>query len=146
MRRSVDAPIEKRCHAAEADGGASLSVLEACFLYDSPCERLKNTNIGKNSICTLPGRFELYQLIYVLTATISLLLSAIQLLMLIRAIMSWFPIDEDSVFLRFVFLATEPVIMPVRLFMNRLGLFEGMPIDMSFFITFMLLSILLAFI
>jgi uncharacterized protein YggT (Ycf19 family) len=37
---------------------------------------------------------------------------------------------------------TEPVIMPVRAVINRLGLFEGLPIDMSFLITFMLLSVL----
>ncbi len=87
----------------------------------------------------------MYQLIYVITATISLLLSGIQLLMLIRAILSWFPVNEDSNFLRFVYMTTEPVILPVRLLLDRFGLFEGMPIDMAFFITFILLSMLRMF-
>ena len=88
----------------------------------------------------------MYQLIYVITATLSLMISALQLLMLIRAIMSWFPVDEDSAFMRFVFMATEPVIMPVRLLFSHFGWFEGLPIDMSFFVTFLLLSILGMFI
>lgn len=87
----------------------------------------------------------MFQLIYVITQTVSVLLSAVQLLMLIRAIMSWFPVDEDSAFLRFVYAMTEPIILPLRLLFERFGWFEGMPIDMPFFITFMLLSFLRLF-
>lgn len=84
-------------------------------------------------------------MIYVITQTVSVLLSAVQLLMLIRAIMSWFPVDEDSAFLRFVYTTTEPIILPLRLLFERFGWFEGMPIDMPFFVTFMLLSFLSMF-
>jgi len=88
------------------------------------------------------GEINLYQLVYVITVTLSLLVSAIQLFMLVRAIMSWFPMDDDNAFVRFVYYVTEPVIAPVRYLLERFGLFEGFPIDMSFFITFILLSIL----
>ena len=84
----------------------------------------------------------MHQLVYVITAMLSLLLSTNQLLMLIRAILSWFPMEEDSNLIRFIYMATEPVILPVRSLLDRFGLFEGMPIDMSFFITFMLISII----
>ena len=87
----------------------------------------------------------MYQLFYVIATTLSVLLSAIQLLMLARAILSWFPIDEDSTLICFITMATEPVIMPVRYLLDRLGLFEGMPIDMAFFITFILLSVIRMF-
>lgn len=87
----------------------------------------------------------MYQLYYVVATTLSVLLSAIQLLMLVRAIMSWLPMDEDSTLVRFITMATEPVIMPVRYLLDRFGLFEGMPIDMSFFITFMLISVIRMF-
>lgn len=87
----------------------------------------------------------MYQLVYVITATLSLILAAVQLLMVIRAVTSWFPIDEDNAFMRFVYFVTEPVIMPVRAILDHFGLFEGFPIDMSFFITFMLLSVLSMF-
>lgn len=87
----------------------------------------------------------MHSLIYLVTATLSFLLSALQFLMLARAILSWFPVSEDNVIVNFLYAVTEPVIMPVRALLERLGWFEGLPIDMSFFFTFMLLSILQMF-
>ena len=84
----------------------------------------------------------MYQIYYVLSATVSYLITAIQFLMFARAILSWLPIDDDNPIVSFLYGVTEPVIMPVRAVLDRLGLFEGMPIDMSFFITFILLSVL----
>ncbi|MBQ4354711.1 MAG: YggT family protein [Clostridia bacterium] len=74
--------------------------------------------------------------------TVRVLLAAIQFLMMARAIISWLPLDEDNPIVTFLYTVTEPVIAPVRAVIDRLGLFEGMPIDMSFLITFILLSIL----
>ena len=84
----------------------------------------------------------MYQVLYVIATTVSYLLTVIQFLMFARAILSWLPIDEDNPIVNFLYAVTEPVIMPVRVVIERLGWFEGMPIDMSFFITFILLSIL----
>lgn len=84
----------------------------------------------------------MYPIFYVLTVTVRYLITAIQLLMFARAILSWLPVDEDNPIVNFLYAVTEPVIMPVRAVMERFGWFEGMPIDMSFFITFLLLSIL----
>ena len=81
-------------------------------------------------------------LLYIIQMTLSVLLGALELLMLGRAILSWFPIEEDSPLVRFLHMMTEPVIYPVRMLMERLGLFQGLPIDMSFFFTFILISIL----
>lgn len=80
--------------------------------------------------------------LYVITATLRFLISAIQFLMLARAIISWLPIEEDNPIVTFLYAVTEPVIYPVRCIIERFGWFEGMPIDMSFFFTFILLSIL----
>ena len=84
----------------------------------------------------------LYPLLYVVSATLRFLVAVIQFLMLARAIISWLPFEEDHPIVTFLIAVTEPVIMPVRAVVERLGLFEGLPIDMSFFITFILLSIL----
>lgn len=62
--------------------------------------------------------------------------------MLARAIISWLPVDEDNPIVSFLYAVTEPVVAPVRTLIERFGWFEGLPIDMSFMITFMLLSIL----
>ena len=64
--------------------------------------------------------------------------------MLARALVSWLPIEEGSPIENFLIAVTEPVIMPVRALFENLGWFEGLPIDMSFFVTFILLSILSA--
>ena len=84
----------------------------------------------------------MYQIYYVLSATVSYLITAVQFLMFARAILSWLPIDEDNPIVNFLYAVTEPVIMPVRAVIEKFGWFEGMPIDMSFFITFLLLSVL----
>ncbi|MBR5445475.1 MAG: YggT family protein [Clostridia bacterium] len=74
--------------------------------------------------------------------TLSVLLSALEFLMLARAILSWFPMNEDNPLPRFLHAVTEPVIAPVRALLEQLNLFQGLPIDMSFFFTFILISIL----
>lgn len=84
----------------------------------------------------------MYTLLYILSSTLSLLLSILELLMLGRAILSWFPIDEDSALVQFLYGITEPVIYPVRMLLERFDLFQGLPIDMAFFFTFILINIL----
>ncbi len=84
----------------------------------------------------------MYQILYVISATVRYLIAAIQFLMFGRAILSWIPMDDDNPIENFLYAVTEPVIMPVRSVIERFGWFEGMPIDMSFFITFLLLSVL----
>ncbi len=77
--------------------------------------------------------------------TVHYALVALELLMLGRAIVSWLPLEEDSPVENFLISVTEPVIYPVRALCERFGWFEGLPIDMSFFLTFILLSVLTAF-
>ena len=84
----------------------------------------------------------MYQFVYVIVSTVRIIIAVLQFLMLARAILSWLPIEDDNPIVSFLYGVTEPVIMPVRVVLDRLGLFEGMPIDMSFFITFILLSVL----
>ncbi len=80
--------------------------------------------------------------IYVITEFVDLLLGAILLFMFIRAVMSLFPIGEDSAVAAFIFSVTEPVILPIRTLFSALGLFEGFPIDISFFVSVLLLSLI----
>ncbi len=85
-------------------------------------------------------------LFYILRMTLRILISGLEMLMLIRAVLSWFPIDEDSALLRFLYAVTEPVIYPIRALLDRLGWFQDFPLDISFFLTFVLLSVLRMFI
>lgn len=84
----------------------------------------------------------MYQVLYVVSTTVRIIIIVLELLMMARAIVSWLPIDEDNPIVNFLYAVTEPVIIPVRSVIDYFGWFQGMPIDMSFFITFILLSIL----
>ncbi len=65
------------------------------------------------------------------------------LLLLIRALLPFLTfIDEDSAFSDFIYAVTEPVLMPVRALLDRFGIGEGIPIDISFIVTYLLLSLL----
>ena len=84
------------------------------------------------------------QIAYVLMATVRVLLVVLEILMLGRAVISWLPIPEDSPLENFLYAVTEPVITPARALCERFGWFEEVPIDMPFFLTFILLSVLTA--
>ena len=74
--------------------------------------------------------------------TVGLLITAMQFLMMLRAIVSWLPIDEDSNLVNFLYAMTEPLIVPIRSLLSRFEGLDDMPIDISFFIAFMLLSVI----
>ena len=79
---------------------------------------------------------------YVLVSTLSLLIEVLFVLMFIRAIFSWFPTESPGKLQLIIYHMTEPVIAPVRKFLWRMGWFQGLPIDMSFMVTYLLLGLL----
>ena len=107
------------------------------------------SNAARMPICgifiiLLPTRKEisLNILFYFLSTLAFWMISLIQTMMTIRAIMSWFFMPEESGILRFLIVATEPFIIPVRALLHRIDAIAAMPIDISFLITFILLSVL----
>ena len=80
----------------------------------------------------------------VVRGTVCVLLSAIQLAMMARAILSWFPMESNKI-THFLDVVTEPVVYPVRKLFEKMNWFQNIPLDMSFMATFMILSILLLF-
>lgn len=81
-------------------------------------------------------------LIYVLRVTAVVLLDTVMLAMFFRAICSWFMAEGRLI--DFLYMITEPFILPVRMLLDRFELFQSLPIDLSFFITYLLLSIISA--
>ena len=73
--------------------------------------------------------------------TVHALLGVVQLCMLVRAILSWFPVREDHPIATFTCMVTEPVIRPIRALFERMHWFENMPIDMSFLVAYLLLTV-----
>ena len=82
------------------------------------------------------------QITYLIANVAYLFVAALQLLMFIRAILSWIPLMEENAFTIFVYQITETVIYPVRCILDRFEFIAALPIDLSFFVTFVLLSVL----
>lgn len=78
-------------------------------------------------------------LLEILRGTVSLVITVLDSAMFVRAIMSWLPFGEGK-FSDFLYALTEPLILPVRLLFNKMGWNTDLPIDIPFFITFLLLS------
>lgn len=83
------------------------------------------------------------RLFLVLTVNfVDLVLGAVLFAMLVRAILSLVMMGEENKLTMLLFYFTEPFILPVRRILERLGLFQGMPIDVSFFLTTVILGMI----
>lgn len=80
--------------------------------------------------------------IYVFTGFVRLFLAVLEMLMIVRMLLSWMPVDDDSPVANFVFAMTEPLILPVRIVLERSAAVQALPIDLSFFVAFVLLGII----
>ncbi|MBQ9151904.1 MAG: YggT family protein [Clostridia bacterium] len=78
--------------------------------------------------------------LYVIVQCVLIFIDVLSLAMLVRAILSWFTMGEQTKIGAFLYVVTEPVILPIRALCNRFGWFQGLPLDMPFFITVVLLS------
>lgn len=77
---------------------------------------------------------------YVLVQCLVIFIDILSVAMLVRAILSWFTMGEQTKIGAFLYVVTEPVILPVRALCNLFGWFRGLPMDMPFLITMVLLS------
>lgn len=77
---------------------------------------------------------------YFLFDIVSTLIRILQFMMFARAIFSWFPQMQGSGIAEFLYMATEPIIMPLRTLFNRIPSVRMMPIDLAFFCTFIVLE------
>ena len=81
----------------------------------------------------------------IIAATIYAFIGILQFVMLIRAVLSWFPSTQSSMISQFCILVTEPFIAPVRFMLSHFSFMQGLPFDLSFLVTFILLSLLESF-
>ena len=87
-------------------------------------------------------------LLYLIAKVVSILLALELDAMLLRAILSWFDTGRGgfiSALTGILTMVTEPIILPVRFLLSRIPAASNLPIDLSFFITFILLSLLQVF-
>ena len=79
--------------------------------------------------------------IYVLVNFVIIFIKIISFAMTIRAILSWI-VDGDGPFIRFLYVLTEPAIMPVRKLLYKMNWLQGSPIDFSYMLTFVVLFVI----
>ena len=78
--------------------------------------------------------------LYLIIRFIVIFLDIVSLAMLGRAILSWFPSDGPTRIGSFLYVVTEPFIIPIRALCGRFGWFRGVPLDMPFLLTMVSLS------
>ena len=67
-----------------------------------------------------------------------LFLKVLSFAMALRAVLSWF-FESDGKFFRFLYVFTEPAIMPIRKLFVKMNWFQDSPIDVSFIFAFLAL-------
>ena len=83
----------------------------------------------------------LYPAYYVLVSFAVMFIDVLTLAMTVRAILSWF-FDGDGVIIRFLYVFTEPALMPLRKLFYKMNWFQDVPIDLSFTFTFIALFLI----
>ena len=86
----------------------------------------------------------LYPLIFVLVNFVVIFIELLSLAMSARAITSWF-FDTDGKFIRFLYVFTEPAIMPIRKIFYKMNWFQDTPIDMAYIATYIVLLLIEVF-
>ena len=79
--------------------------------------------------------------IYVLVNFVLIFIEVLSFAMLIRAVLSWFT-DGSGGFSRFLYVLTEPAIMPIRKLLVKMNWLQDSPIDFSFTFTYLALMLI----
>ncbi|MBR5527695.1 MAG: YggT family protein [Clostridia bacterium] len=69
-----------------------------------------------------------------------IVIRAAEFLMLLRALLSWFPTPAGIIDI--LYTLTEPIITPMRLLFDRLDINPPIPFDLPFLFTFICISLL----
>jgi YggT family protein len=67
---------------------------------------------------------------------LSLLLQVLSIAVLVRVLLTWFPIDQSNPIIKLLFEVTEPVLAPFRRVIPRIGMFDLSPIAAMLVIQF----------
>ena len=82
--------------------------------------------------------------LYVIARVVQICLGLLSTAMFLRAILSWFIQDPESKVMLFLAMVTEPFVIPVRMLLMRFEAIQRSPVDVSFFVTYLLVATLQA--
>ena len=78
---------------------------------------------------------------YIIAKVVSIGLSVLSVVMFLRVILQFFASAENK-FVLFCYAITEPFIIPIRVIMEKLDIGQNSPIDIPFFIAYIMISVL----
>ncbi|MBQ7500559.1 MAG: YggT family protein [Clostridia bacterium] len=81
-------------------------------------------------------------LLYLLRSVVVYGLYFIEIVMLVRAVMSFIAPTADGVVASFVYNVTEFFVSPVRELLNKIEFVRNSPIDISFLVTYLIIVVL----
>lgn len=81
-------------------------------------------------------------LIYFFKQLIITVIYVLDIALLLRAIFSWFDPMEESKISGFLFMLTEPIILPFRKLCSKMHWFEGVPLDVPFMMSWLALMLI----
>ncbi|MBE6912966.1 MAG: YggT family protein [Ruminococcaceae bacterium] len=70
------------------------------------------------------------------------ILRAYELLFIVRAILSWFPMMELGGIMSFIYSVTEPVLAPIRSMLHRVPFLRDFPLDFSIIVAYILIDVI----
>ena len=82
--------------------------------------------------------------VVIIGGVVKALLMTISVCMMLRAVLSFLPMREDNPFLLFTVMVTEPVVAPIRALFEHFGWFQNLPLDISFLVASVLVSMVSA--
>jgi YggT family protein len=77
-----------------------------------------------------------------LLAAIDILLRIIEILIIIRIILSWLPMQRTGPIMNILYQLTEPILGPIRNLISRSSIGNNMMLDISPIIAFLLISVI----
>ena len=81
-------------------------------------------------------------MLYVVSTTVHLMLNMVMLAMTARAILSLFVNPAENKLYAITYMISEPIIVPVRFLFYKLNLFQNTPLDISYLVTYLLLTLI----
>jgi len=79
--------------------------------------------------------------LYILVSFVVVFLDAALIAFFARMIVSFFTMGGESKLYLILYYFTEPLVTPIRVLCEKFGWFEGVPLDIPFFITSLILSL-----
>lgn len=70
--------------------------------------------------------------LYVLVNFVLIFIDVLSWAMCIRAVLGWLFMENSGRLMRFLYVLTEPAVMPIRRLFYKLNWFQGMPFDMAY--------------